>query len=98
MRHYIEWTMNLYEWYRHVVGFSYHNTTSDGKYQCLDLYWQRPEMLYKSWWVWYNITDQNEPEQYWRGVAITFQGMRNLGDEPPPQPTRHLFAFGVLPP
>ena len=71
----------LVGWYRHWIGFSQPYHTLDGRYHCLDVYWQTPHMLYGSVWIWYVMLDAIEPTEYWRGRIMYFNGTRNLGLE-----------------
>ena len=67
------------QWYRHWCGFSQQYQTLDERWYALDVYWQPPRLLYREEWIWYVMMDQNEPNQYWQGRILYFNGIRNMG-------------------
>ena len=67
------------EWYQHWVGYSAQHYTLDGKWHCLDLYWQKREFAFTNMWVWYCLLDQSEPSDYWQGRILYLNGFRDNG-------------------
>ena len=67
------------QWYRHWVGYSMEYHDLDRRYHALDVYYQTPRMMYGPMWIWYVMMDRNEPNEYWQGRALWFNGKRDLG-------------------
>ena len=68
------------QWHRHYRGFSMRYNTLDQQWHALDVYWQPPRMLYGPLWMWYVMLDQIEPNEYWRGRIMYFNGTREMVD------------------